>query len=178
MLTANQLLEPPSRPSHTTTPLNTTEITVELTYDQRQKSRFRCRSIDGQDIAFLLPRGKLLRHNDRVATEQNDIIRVIAANEPVTTAHADSTDDSSEYPNDTNANALLIARASYHLGNRHVALQISTNWIRFQRDHVLADMVAQLGLRVEDECAPFEPEAGAYHSHQSNHSHQSHHSHP
>ena len=64
----------------------------------------------------------------------------------------------------------LFARACYHLGNRHVPLQIGEGWLRIQRDHVLENMVQSLGLLVSHQLAPFEPESGAY-SGQTNHSH-------
>jgi urease accessory protein len=57
-----------------------------------------------------------------------------------------------------------LARAAYHLGNRHVALQIGEGWLRYKHDHVLDEMLHGLGLKVAVEQAPFEPEAGAYHS--------------
>lgn len=66
---------------------------------------------------------------------------------------------------------LQLARTCYHLGNRHVSLQITTDFIRYQHDHVLDDMVKGLGLEVHIEQAPFQPEAGAYHTAQHNHSH-------
>jgi urease accessory protein len=78
-------------------------------------------------------------------------VRVCAAPEAVTTAHA--------------GDPLGLARASYHLGNRHVPLQVGPGWVRYQRDHVLDDMVRGLGLRVVHESARFEPERGAYHGH-------------
>ena len=71
--------------------------------------------------------------------------------------------------------ALLLARAAYHLGNRHVLLQITADWLRYQHDHVLDDMIHQMGLDVVCEQAPFEPEAGAYssggHGHHHTHAH-------
>ena len=69
----------------------------------------------------------------------------------------------------------LFARACYHLGNRHVPLQIGDSWLRFQRDHVLEEMVRTLGLAVRHESAPFEPEGGAYgghRGHEHGHSHE------
>ena len=80
-----------------------------------------------------------------------------AAPERVTTARAED--------------ARLLARAAYHLGNRHVALQIDGLWLRYSHDHVLDDMVLGLGLQLTVEELPFEPEAGAYHSHEAGQSH-------
>ena len=55
-----------------------------------------------------------------------------------------------------------LARASYHLGNRHVALEIGPDWVRYSHDHVLDDMLRGFGLEVRVEERPFEPEGGAY----------------
>jgi urease accessory protein len=71
----------------------------------------------------------------------------------------------------TSEDAWQLARASYHLGNRHVALQIGRGWVRYQHDHVLDDMVRGLGLTVTIEQAPFEPEAGAYGGAHTHHAH-------
>jgi urease accessory protein len=75
-------------------------------------------------------------------------------------------------------NSRQLARVAYHLGNRHVALQIGPGWVRYLADHVLDAMVAQLGLRVLHDEEPFEPEAGAYGSHAHSHTQAEHeHSH-
>ena len=126
-------------------------ITLTLALEQRVKARQRVTFDDGREAGLFLPRGETLRNGDTLAGEQGERVRVIAAKEPVSTAYAD--------------NPLLLARACYHLGNRHVALQIADGWVRYQPDHVLDDMVRRLGLRVEQEQAPFEPEAGAYGHH-------------
>ena len=60
---------------------------------------------------------------------------------------------------------LKLARAAYHLGNRHVSVQIGAGWLRFLHDHVLDDMVRGLGLVVTLDTQSFEPEAGAYSGH-------------
>ena len=70
---------------------------------------------------------------------------------------------------------LLLLKAAYHLGNRHVPLQVTEHWLRYQHDHVLDDMVRGLGLQVSVEQAPFQPESGAYHRHGAGHSHNHHH---
>ncbi len=75
-------------------------------------------------------------------------VRVCAALETVSTART--------------GDALRLARACYHLGNRHVALQVGDGWVRYLPDHVLDDMVRGLGLTVREEPARFEPERGAY----------------
>ena len=99
----------------------------------------------------MLPRGTVLRGNDRLRAENGLVIEVRAAPEEVSTAFSRA--------------PLLLARACYHLGNRHVALQIGDTWVRYLHDHVLDAMVESLGLKVFFETAPFEPETGAYHAH-------------
>jgi len=123
-------------------------LSLTLPFDQRQKSRFRATLDDGQEVGVILPRGNVLREGDCLRTEQGDIVQVRAAQETVSTVHVDD--------------PLMLARAAYHLGNRHVPLQITDRWLRFQHDHVLDDMVRQMGLEVICEQATFEPEAGAY----------------
>lgn len=126
-----------------------------LPFEQRCKSRFRAILDDNSEVGVFMPRGTVLRHGDCLRTSDGQIVQVRAASETVSTART----------NDT----LLLARAAYHLGNRHVALQLGAGWLRYQHDHVLDEMVQQLGLNIQIEQAPFEPEAGAYgggHSHQ------------
>ncbi|MHB8455705.1 MAG: urease accessory protein UreE [Acidiferrobacterales bacterium] len=122
-----------------------------LPFELRCKSRLRTSTAAGLDLALLLPRGTVLRHGDRLRAANGLIIEVQAAPEPVTTAQSDET--------------TIFARACYHLGNRHVPLQVGTGWLRYLADHVLDRMVAELGLVVVHEQAQFEPESGAYHQH-------------
>jgi len=124
------------------------QATLTLPFEQRQKSRLRIRLDNGQDAGLFLPRGTVLRHGDRLRATSGLVVEVRAAPEAVSTARADD--------------ALLLARAAYHLGNRHVALQLGPGWLRYPHDHVLDDMTRELGLTVSREQAPFEPEAGAY----------------
>lgn len=124
------------------------ESTLTLPFDARQRSRQRVRLDDGSERALLLPRGSVLRDGDRLRDEAGQVIRVRAADETVSTART--------------SDPRLLARICYHLGNRHVPLQIGADWLRYQHDHVLDGMVAALGLPVAFEQAPFEPENGAY----------------
>lgn len=124
------------------------QTTLTLPFQQRQKSRLRTRLDNGQDAGLFLPRGTVLRHGDRLRATSGLVVEVRAAPEAVSTARADD--------------ALLLARAAYHLGNRHVALQLGPGWLRYLHDHVLDGMVRELGLAVNREQVPFEPEAGAY----------------
>jgi urease accessory protein len=122
-----------------------------LPFELRQKSRLRAMTAAGTELALLLPRGTVLRHGDRLRAANGLIIEVQAAAEAVTTARSDD--------------AQLFARACYHLGNRHVPLQVGAGWLRYLADHVLDRMVTELGLTVVHEQAVFEPESGAYHQH-------------
>lgn len=119
-----------------------------LPFDLRKRSRFRSQLDSGGEAGVVLPRGTVLRHGDLVVDEAGVGARVIAAPERVSTVRG---------PTPT-----ALARACYHLGNRHVPLQIGAGFARYQHDHVLDDMVRELGLTVAVETAPFEPEAGAY----------------
>ena len=125
--------------------------TLTLPFERRQFSRQRLRLDDGREAALLLPRGTVLRDGDRLLSESGEAIAVKAAAEEVSTAFCSS--------------PLQLARAAYHLGNRHVAVQVGAGWLRYLHDHVLDHMLQEMGLQVRRETLPFEPEAGAYHSH-------------
>lgn len=123
---------------------------LRLPYDLRQRSRQRVRLESGREAALLLVPGTTLEEGDALCSPDGVIVQVQAAAEEVATAHSHE--------------PLLLARACYHLGNRHVALQVGAGWLRFQPDHVLEEMVRGLGMEVRHERAPFEPEHGAYHA--------------
>ncbi|WP_144967103.1 urease accessory protein UreE [Pseudomonas sp. DE0010] len=132
--------------------------TVTLDVDSRIKSRLRVTLDDGREAGLMLERGHLLRGGELLTDATgSQLIRVQAAAEAVSTVRC--------------ADPHLLARAAYHLGNRHVPLQIEPGLLRFQHDHVLDDMLRGLGLTVEAEQAPFEPEAGAYQSTPHTHAH-------
>jgi len=145
------------------------DATLTLPIEQRVRSRLKVTLDDGRDAGLFLPRGTLIRGGDYLSDNNGLIIEIIAANESVSTLHCDDTTQ--------------LARAAYHLGNRHIPLQIESNWLRYQHDHVLDEMLAQMGLNVTVESASFEPEAGAYqqaphqHSHGHDHSHEHTHNH-
>lgn len=122
---------------------------VQLPYDLRKKSRLRVDSLCGLAIGIQLPRGTELLDRQYLVGDGGESVQVLAASETVSTV--------------TGANPLQLARAAYHLGNRHVPLQITETWLRYQHDHVLDDMVRGLGLAVTVDTAPFQPESGAYH---------------
>lgn len=135
--------------------------TVTLTLDTRIKSRVRVTLDDGRDAGLMLERGQLVRGGELLGDEQgSEVIRVLAAAEQVSTVRC--------------ADPLLLMRASYHLGNRHVPLQVEAGFVRYQHDHVLDEMVRGLGLQVTMEQAPFEPEAGAYQSAPHSHAYNDH----
>ncbi|MDB4987395.1 MAG: urease accessory protein UreE [Myxococcaceae bacterium] len=142
-------------------------LKLTLVFQDRQRSRLRAVLSDGQPAALLLPRGTVLRGGDRLALSDGRVALVEAAPEAVSTVRADpSQADHVE----------LLARAAYHLGNRHVPLQVGAKFLRYLRDHVLDAMVRDLGLSVSAEEAPFEPESGAYgkHTHPAGHHHHAH----
>lgn len=130
-------------------------IELVLTYDQRKRGRLRATSTCRREIGLFLERGRTLCDGDLLAADNGVILRVRAANEHVSCAHTSDT--------------LLLTRAAYHLGNRHVPLQIGSDTLVYQHDHVLDDMVRGLGLDVVVTDAPFHPESGAYHSHAHSH---------
>jgi urease accessory protein len=124
--------------------------TLTLTFAKRQKNRQRAVLDDGAEVAIVLAPGVRLEHGDELRATDGTSVRIVAAQETLSTARC--------------VHPLLLARACYHLGNRHVALQIGDGWVRYEHDHVLDDMLRGLGLRVSAEVAPFQPERGAYHS--------------
>ena len=116
-----------------------------LPFEQRQKSRLRARLENGEEVALILPRGKVLRGGERVTATDGREVEIVAAPEKL--LHIESTE---------------LARVAYHLGNRHVPLQVGQGFLRIAEDHVLEEMARKLGARVSHVEAPFEPEAGAY----------------
>jgi urease accessory protein len=127
--------------------------TVELPFDLRQKSRLRVKLASGQEAALFLTRGIILRGGDLLKSEDgldgnSIVVQVVAAQEPVYNVIAQTQRD--------------LMCAAYHLGNRHVPLQIGDGWLRLEEDYVLKDMLIGLGMQVAETVAPFEPEAGAY----------------
>jgi urease accessory protein len=128
-----------------------TDLRAHLTFDSRSKSRLLVRLDNGEEAALVVERGRLLRGGDRVPLDDGRYVLIVAADESLLEA--------------SSADPLLIARAAYHLGNRHVAVQFVNDGLRFLADHVLGEMVAGLGLSVTALDAPFEPEGGAYGHH-------------
>jgi urease accessory protein len=126
--------------------------TLWLTAEERTRSRHQFTADDGTPIYLQLPRGTLLQDRDILTVETGEIaIEIAAKPEPVLTVSSNDSID--------------LLRASYHLGNRHVSLEITPTYLRLSPDPVLARMLVQLGLEVIAEVAPFRPQGGAY-SHQ------------
>ncbi len=133
---------------------------VALAYDERKRSRLKVTLASGVEAGIFLERGDHLQGGDKLLAEEGGtVVEILAAPEKLIEAVADS--------------PLLFARAAYHLGNRHVPVQIlpteNGGKLRFQTDHVLADMVLGLGCSVSETEAPFQPESGAYGSHGGHH---------
>ena len=135
-------------------------ITVELPYDLRKKSRLRARSLCGRELGVQLERGTELRDGQRLLADSGEVVVIVAAAETLSSV--------------TGASPLALLRAAYHLGNRHVPLQVTEHWLRYQHDHVLDEMVRGLGLTVAVVNAPFQPESGAYGRHGGGHHHHHH----
>ena len=123
-----------------------------LDFDARTKSRLRTRLASGEEAGLFLPRGTILRGGDKLESADGRVVEVVSAPEDLLEARSD--------------NSRELTRASYHLGNRHVAVEVGgdaeSDWIRIQADHVLETMLIGLGTQVRKLLAPFEPEAGAY----------------
>jgi urease accessory protein len=133
-------------------------------FDLRQKSRARVTLASGAEAGLFLERGTVLRHGDCLRTDCGRVIRVEAAPEPVLTVRSD--------------NPTSLLRAAYHLGNRHVPLEVGADRLRLGFDPVLRDMLGGLGVQVLEEHAPFEPESGAYQVGQGHRHGHGHHEHP
>jgi urease accessory protein len=118
---------------------------LKLPFDSRQKSRLKAKLVSGEEVGLVLPRGEILRGGDLVTASDGRVIEVIA--EPEKLLHIESTE---------------LAKIAYHLGNRHVPVQVGGGFLRIAADHVLEEMVKKLGAKVSAVEAPFEPEAGAY----------------
>ena len=122
-----------------------------LAYDARRKSRQRVILVGGEEMGYVFPAGTVLRHGDRLLTGSGRVVAVEAAAEALLEVRADD--------------RLQLIRAAYHLGNRHVPVQLAEGCLRFQPDHVLTEMVIGLGCTVSEVEAPFDPEGGAYSAH-------------
>ncbi len=139
--------------------------TVELDWDVRQKSRFDTTDSADRSLAVFLPRGTVLRGGDVLVAEDGSLIVAHAARQPVLVVrHCPDHGAASD-----------LARAAYHLGNRHVAVEVKPDHLKLEPDHVLADMLRRMHLLVSEAQLPFEPEGGAYQGgHGGGHAHHDH----
>jgi urease accessory protein len=135
----------------------TPDADLVLPFELRQKSRLRTALGTGEEIGLFLERGTILRDGDLLQATDGRIVRVVAADEDLIEVRCADSDS--------------LARAAYHLGNRHTPVQLGHGWLRLAADDVLATMLRGLGAMVTAVRGPFEPEAGAYaagpHSHSS-----------
>lgn len=143
-------------------------VSVTLTFHDRRKSRQRLRLDGGGEAALMLERGSILRDGDCLRADDGTLCRVNAAIESLSRA--------------TTSDRRALARAAYHLGNRHIPVEVTDSGLQYLQDHVLDDMVRALGLPVATVEARFHPEAGAYggghghgHDHDHDHDHDHHH---
>ena len=126
--------------------------TVELDWDLRQKSRFAATDSSGRALGVFLPRGTVVRGGDVLLVEDGSLVRVLAAPQPVLVVRFCA----------QHGTPFDLARAAYHLGNRHVAIELQRDHLKIEPDHVLADMLRAMHLEVAACDLPFEPEGGAY----------------
>ncbi len=131
-----------------TTTADPVQTTLTLPLHSRIKSRLRVVLDNGEDAGLFLARGTTLKDGDRLCADDGYCVEVKAANETLSIIRSDD-------PH-------LLARACYHLGNRHLSVQISPGEVSYLHDHVIDEMLAGLGLQAEITKAPFEPEPGAY----------------
>lgn len=142
----------------------TASESLTLVFELRRRARLRTRLDSGREVGLLLERGLSLKHGDRLATKDGElVVEVRARAEQLSLVET--------------ADPHLLARAAYHLGNRHVPLQLAPGWLAYQHDHVLDGLMHELGLSVQVRDRPFEPEPGGYaagghrHSHDHDHGH-------
>ncbi len=138
---------------------------VELDWDHRQKSRLEVEDSLGRRVAIFLPRGTVMRGGDALVLDDGSLLTVRAAPERVMEVR----------PCQEHGQPGDLARAAYHLGNRHVGVDLQADHLKIEPDHVLAQMLCGLHFDVVEATAPFEPEGGAYqgagHGHGHSHAH-------
>lgn len=127
------------------------DVELVMPFDLRQRSRLRTRLASGEEVGLFLERGEILRGGDYLQGDDGRTVKVIAQPEKVLHITCDS--------------AQALARVAYHLGNRHVPLQVGDGWVRIADDYVLRNMLEGLGAALEPLEVAFEPEAGAYGGH-------------
>lgn len=144
---------------------------VELDWDVRQKSRFEASDTAGRQLGIFLSRGTVLRGGDVLVAEDGSLIKVLAAPQTVLRIT----------PCSSHGSGFDLIRAAYHLGNRHVPIELKPDHLKIEPDHVLADLLRAMHLTVVEVNEAFEPESGAYasgnhaHGHTDGHGHDHHH---
>lgn len=142
--------------------------TVSLDWDVRQKSRFDATDSEGRRLGVFLPRGTVVRGGDALISQDGSLLLAIAAPQPVLRIT----------PCAEHGSPFDLTRAAYHLGNRHVPIELRPDHLKIEPDHVLADMLRAMHLTVRETQAAFEPEGGAYaaggHGHGHGHEHHDH----
>lgn len=136
------------------------DVELVLPFELRRKSRLRTSLAGGEAVGIFLERGQILRDGEYLGAQDGRVVKVVAQPEKVLEVRCDSPE--------------ALVRVTYHLGNRHVPLQVGQGWVRIADDYVLKEMLEGLGASVRALEAPFEPEAGAYgnHSHGGGESHE------
>ena len=132
--------------------------TLTLDWDIRQKSRFDAETSDGRRVGVFLARGTVVRGGDVLVTQDGSLLRVVAAPQPVLKITPCTAHDHGH----AHDPAFDLMRAAYHLGNRHVPIELRPDHLKIEPDHVLADMLRAMHLTVTEVREPFEPESGAY----------------
>ncbi len=133
--------------------------TVSLDWDVRQKSRFQTKDSNGRVLSVFLQRGHVVRGGDVLVADDGSLVKVQAAPQTLLritacTAHGTPFD---------------LTRAAYHLGNRHVPIELQPDHLKIEPDSVLADMLRSMHLIVNTVEEAFEPEGGAYSTHHGHH---------
>jgi urease accessory protein len=135
--------------------------TATLTFDDRHRRRIKLMADNGTAFLLDLAETTVLHDGDGLKLDDGTWLRVAAAGEEVC-------DISCRTPTE-------LARMAWHLGNRHLPVQILPGALRIRDDHVIVDMVRALGAQVRRHLAPFTPEGGAYASAGHDHDHHHHH---
>ena len=138
--------------------------TVQLDWDVRQKSRFETTDSSGRSVGVFLPRGTAIRGGDVLVGEDGSLLHILAAPQAVLRITFDA----------HHGTPFDLTRAAYHLGNRHVPIELQADHLKIEPDHVLADMLRAMHLQVAEVNESFEPENGAYGDHGGGHHHPPH----
>ena len=146
--------------------------TAQLDWDVRQKSRFETTDSSGRSVGVFLPRGTAIRGGDVLVGEDGSLLHIVSAPQAVLRITVDA----------HHGTPFDLTRAAYHLGNRHVPIELQADHLKIEPDHVLADMLRAMHLQVAEVNESFEPENGAYgdhggHHHGHGHDHEHSHAH-